>query len=176
MPRWLDPIQAIAQTCTKGILGEILNHTWRWIHRYIVPIECDCFWQQYQSLQMTIFCKLFENWCRQAVFLNSFFLFFFWVRHKLNFVDFTFLSSPFNSNICHLRYNKIPSNKKIAWYSTHRRKKYFLPGFVLRLEILIMSEGPGGANHYFFLRTFIEKVLLDIIGSGRCHIKPKCQF
>ena len=111
---WLDPIQAIVQTCTKGILGEILNHKWRWIHRNIVPIECDCFWQQYQSLQMTVLCKLFENWCRQAVCFVKFFFSIF--LFNLDFVDVVFLPSIFNSNICHLRYNKKPWTENIAWY------------------------------------------------------------
>ena len=55
---------------------------------------------------LQIVWKLMSAGC----FLKFFFSVFFWVRHKLNFVDFTFLSSLFNSNICHLRYNKIPSN------------------------------------------------------------------
>ena len=106
---WLDPIQAIVQTCTKGILGEILNHKWRWMHRNIVPIECDRFWQQYQSLQMTIICKLFEIFnCSAGCFVN--FFLFFWLMHVI------FLPSIFNSNIYHLRYNKKPWTENIAWY------------------------------------------------------------
>ena len=55
-------------------------------------------------------------------------------------------------------------------------KKVFPSGVCSQIRNPNNVWGNRWCEPLLFWRTFIEKVSLDIIGSGRCHIKPKCQF